>query len=108
MSPEEFVSCVAREKDDIHAMSLDHNSGSATAVLFNSLNLTTEQKTILTKALDGVLTDAYYSFLLALDGAGSLGGLQTDYELKDEDGNLLSRGELEGPAWERFHGESID
>lgn len=105
MTPEEFVSCVAREKDDLLAMFMDPDSGSVAAAQIAALGLNSEQTANLKKAMDGVLTDAYYSLLLALDGAGSLGGQQRDYELRDEDGTLLSKGELEGPAWERFHGQ---
>ena len=47
--------------------------------------------------------DVFYTFLLALDGAASLGGEQVLYKLYDEDGSELT-GELEGLAWERLHG----
>ena len=108
MTPTEFVECIAREKDELLAMAMDLNSGSAAAEHIAALDLNSDQINHLKNAIDGLLTDAYYSFLLGLDGAGSLGGQQRDYELKDEDGSLLTKGELEGPAWERFHGDAID
>jgi hypothetical protein len=55
--------------------------------------------------LDGVLTDAFYTVLLALDGAASLGGRQVTYSLRDEGGREpTGSGEIEAAAWERFHG----
>ena len=106
MSPEEFTNCVAKEKDDLLAMCMNPDSGSAVAAEIAALGLTPDKSTALKKVLNEVLTDAYYSFLMALDGAGSLGEQQRDFELRDEDGTLLTKGELEGPAWEAFHGSS--
>ncbi|MFT4639204.1 MAG: hypothetical protein ACI8T1_002528 [Verrucomicrobiales bacterium] len=108
MTPAEFVACVAKEKEDMLTMCTDPESESAGAAEIRALGLTPEQTDGFKKALNGILTDAYYSFLLGLDGAGSIGGRQRDYELRDEDGSVLTHGELEGPAWERFHGETSD
>jgi len=106
MTPAEFAACVAREKEDLLAMYLDAGSGSAVAKKIESLGFTPEQKDGVKEILDGALTDAFYTFLLALDGEGSLGGLQRTYELRDEDGTVLTGGELEAAAWEVFHGKS--
>jgi hypothetical protein len=105
MTPAEFVACVAREKENLLAMCIDPNSGAAAATQISALGLTIQQQQGLERALDSLLTDAYYSFILALDGAGSIGGQQHDFELRDEGGNILSGGELEGPAWDYFHGQ---
>jgi hypothetical protein len=79
------------------------DSGSSVAQEIASLNLSDEQKASMRRVVGGMLTDVFYTFLLALDGAASLGGEQVLYKLYDEDGNELT-GELEGLAWERFHG----
>jgi len=86
------------------AMYFDPNSGAAVATAISELNLTAEQAEKMKIIVDGVLTDTFYSFILALDGSGSLGDDQRIYDLKDDHGNPLSGGgELEAAAWELFH-----
>lgn len=105
MKPDEFAACVAKEKDSLIATFSDPESGSSVAARINAMGLTKEQKNAIASVLDCALTDAFYTLLLGLDGAASLGGQQQDYELRDEDGTLLTGGELEGAAWEAFHGD---
>ena len=102
MTPAQFVGLFANEKRD---MLRSYLSGPDTAVgaQIKAMDLTTKEVKALTAVLDGVLTDAFYTVLLALDGAASLGGKQVTYSLRDEDGNELTGGEIEAAAWERFH-----
>ena len=102
MTPEEFVHFCAQEKT---SQLTTYFSGDPTHVsqLITSLGLSSDQVSTLRSLLDSALTDAYYTLLLALDGAASLGGAQELYTLRSADGTELS-GHLEGPAWERFHG----
>jgi hypothetical protein len=104
MTPTEFVACVAKEKDALLASYLGDESGAAVAKKIEGLRLTTAQREKMKEILDTALTDAFYTVLLALDGAASLGGKQRRFQLRDEDGTVLS-GDLEGPAWEQFHGK---
>jgi hypothetical protein len=55
--------------------------------------------------LTEVLNDTFYSLLLGLDGAVSIGESQIRYEIRDESGNLVSDGNglLEAAAWKAFH-----
>lgn len=53
--------------------------------------------------LDRLLTDAFYTILLGLDGAAQIGQKQELYKLKDELGNEIADGEIETHAWEHFH-----
>lgn len=71
------------------------------AQLIKSLQLTNKQNQVMKKILDTTLNDVFYSILLALDGAASIGGTQESYDLKDEKSNPLS-GELEGYAYDYF------
>lgn len=105
MTSAKFVACVAKEKEALLASYLNSDSGAAVAKDIEGLRLTPAQKKEMKKILDGALTDAFYTMLLALDGATSLGGKQRNFELRDEDGTVLS-GDLEGPAWEQFHGKA--
>jgi hypothetical protein len=105
MTPAQFVGLFAKEKRDLLKSYL---SGSDTDVgaRIKAMDLTAKERKALTAVLDGVLTDAFYTVLLALDGAASLGGKQVSYSLRDEDGNdLTGGGEIEAAAWERFHGD---
>jgi hypothetical protein len=106
MTPVEFVACVAKEKEEMLVRYFDAGSGSSVAKDIAAFRFTPEQGKELKKILDGALTDAFYTLLLALDGEASLGGQQRTFELRDEDGTILTGGELEGPAWEIFHGEA--
>jgi hypothetical protein len=53
--------------------------------------------------VDGVLTDAFYTLLLGLDGSASIGGVQQCYDLRDESGDKITGdGELEAAAFTHF------
>jgi hypothetical protein len=71
-------------------------------ILLREANLTEAQRQCVVAALDAALTDAFYTILLGLDGAASLGGIQQRYRLQDEAGSLISDGdgELEAAAFE--------
>jgi hypothetical protein len=102
MTPEEFVNCCAREKDDLLSTYIDPTSQSMVAKKIATLGLNPNQIEIMVNILDTALTDAFYTVLLALDGAASIGGAQQLYKLFDDDGNELT-GTLEPLAYERFH-----
>lgn len=106
MTPQEFVASVAREKEGMLSMYFDPESGAAVATQIAALELSDEQTKALRMILDGSLTDAFYTMLLGLDGAASIGGVQSDYELRAEDGTLLTGGVLEAAAWDQFHGDT--
>lgn len=101
MTPEEFVKACSNEKEDFLKEYLSENSNTEVAQLIKSLQLTDKQNQIMKKILDTTLNDVFYSILLGLDGAASIGGTQESYDLKDEKGNSLS-GELEGHAYDYF------
>ena len=105
MTPHEFAACVARQKKDMLSTYFNPESGAAVATQIAAMGLSDGQAKALRIVLDGSLTDAFYTLLLGLDGAASIGGVQNSYELRAEDGTLLTGGELEGAAWEHFHGD---
>ena len=57
--------------------------------------------------IEEVLGDAFYTLLLGLDGAASIGGIQGAYEIKNESGELIvdGKGDLEAIAWRLFRSE---
>jgi hypothetical protein len=103
MTPAELVQCFVREKNGLLRAYMDQRD-TAVALAVARLNLLPDKVAVLETIVDGVLTDAFYTTLLALDGEASLGGVQQMYSLRDEAGNELANGQLEGPAWEHFHG----
>ena len=102
MTSAQFVDLFAKEKRDM----LKSYQGTKTDVgaQIKAMNLSPKQRKAMAAVLDGVLTDAFYTVLLALDGAASLGGKQMSYSLRDDRGKELTGGEIEAFAWEQFHG----
>jgi hypothetical protein len=107
MTPEQFVKLAKNERDQMLAKFLDPQSGSGVAKDIAALNLDPDRAAALRGILAGVLTEVFYTWLLALDGCASFGGLQRVYILKDEDGSLLTDcGAIEAAAYEALHGGS--
>lgn len=103
MTSEEFVDCFVKEKKNLLRLWL-HQSEVASKIA--QLGLPAAKMPLLSDILDQALTDAFYTVLLGLDGAASIGDRQEMYELRDSKGNVLTGGDIEGHAWERFHGPS--
>src|SRR5262245_41596180 len=103
MTPREFVTCFVREKQ---ALLRAYRSGKGTAVAgkIGELHLAPEKQELLSQILDGVLTDAFYTILLGLEGEASIGGRQEAYRLSDAHGNVLTGG-IEAEALRAFHGD---
>ena len=106
MTPKEFVELFYINKTKYLDDCLNENSELDVSNKIKSLNLSNQQKEIMSEIVDGILTDVYYSILLGLDGCASIGGYQYDYKLYDEDGNLITDGgAIEGDAWEFFQNQ---
>lgn len=104
MNTSDFVACWRREKDSLSSAFLDSSSRSEVAAKIASLNLEDSQLALVREIIDGVLTDVFYSLLLGLDGAASIGGVQQAYRILAENGELVSEcGDLEAEAWSQFH-----
>jgi len=101
MNTEEFVKAFYLEKESLHKEYSSKKSETEVSRLINSLGLNEEQNEIMNKVLDTTLTDIFYRILLGLDGCNSIGGIQEDYDLKDENGNQLN-GEIEEYAYDYF------
>ena len=88
------------------ALYTNGKSDSAVSKLIDEMLLTPEQKEIQIRIINQVLTDSFYSIALGLDGCASLGGVQSDYSIKDENGSSITEGgDLESHAWEAFQND---
>lgn len=102
MTPENFVALWKSEKAAMLRMFTEKSGTTVASQRIQAMQLTPDQLEKLEAVLDTVLTDAMYTLLLALDGEASIGGVQQMYELKSEDGSVLT-GKLEAEAWKQFH-----
>ena len=102
MTAKEFVENFKLEKDSLLKEFTNIESKSEVQKLIQSMKLNEEQAEILKEVLNSTLRDTFYTILLGLDGCSMIGESQQLYEIKDENGNLIS-GEIEGYAYEYFH-----
>ncbi len=101
MNTEEFVQAFFMEKENLLKTYTEDTTETQVGQLIHSLNLTEAQNKVMKQIIDKVLTDAFYTILIELDGNGSIGGIQEMYSIKTEDGSQIS-GEIEGYAYEYF------
>ena len=102
MTAKEFVENFKLEKDSLLKEFTNIESQTEVQNLIQSMKLNEEQSEILKQILSSTLRDTLYTILLGLDGCSTIGKNQQLYEIKDENGNLIS-GEIEGYAYEYFH-----
>lgn len=103
MTGEEFVRLCYMEKEAALHEYLSADSETKVGMLFRELVQNGADREKLRELLDTVMTESWYTMLLALDGEASLGGEQITYRLYDEEDNFLNPcGELEAAAWDAF------
>lgn len=103
MTGEEFVKLCYEEKESILKEYFKKESESIVAEKIRELIKSGISKKVLFDLIDSVMTESYYTLLLGLDGAASLGGKQISYQIYDEDGVLLNKcGEIEENAFSFF------
>ncbi len=107
MTPKHFVHLAKRERDNFFESAFTSPPATAVAAKIAAMKLDPERMTMMRDVVDLLLTDVFYTWLLAIDGEAGLGPEQHPYVLKDENGNLLTDcGKIEAEAWEAFHGDS--
>jgi len=105
MTPKDLVREFTLLKTDLTSNYFSKESEISRLTELKQSGFTQQQIDIVRNVFDEGLTDALYTVLLGLDGAASIGSVQNNYVIKDEEGNLLTgNGELETYAWEEFHG----
>ncbi|MEI7489410.1 MAG: hypothetical protein WCJ72_18745 [Chryseobacterium sp.] len=109
MTAEEFVKNFYQEKQNILNSSFDNQSEYRTLVSskIEELNLDKLQTEKLKEIVSNLLTDSFYTILSGLDGSASIGDSEESFKIYDEEDNLISEGgDLEGLAYEYFHGDN--
>jgi len=103
MNSDEFAKACKDEMEIIFRSYISKDGETAVARHLAKLNLKEDKRIIAEKMIRDVMTDVYYGFLLSLDGESAMGGIQLQYKLYDEGGNLVFEpGELEADAWKYF------
>lgn len=104
MKSKEFVQLFHIEKNNLLDIYFNNLKNTEVGIDIEKLNLTQEQMEIMKGIIDKALTDTMYTILLGIDGEASIGGIQQEYKLYDENGNKLTGcGEIEEYAYEYFH-----
>lgn len=106
MTADEFVQRFRNEKAEAMKTYCAQDGRSSVSAQIAAMGLSTEQLGQIGAVINTVLTDTYYTVLLALDGCTTLGGMQENFIVRDSNGNILCSGdgELEALAYEYFHG----
>lgn len=103
MTGEEFVKLCHSEKEAVLKLYFAEDSSTQVGAGLRKLMQNGVERQELYALVDLILSENYYSMLLALDGEASLGGEQIVYKLFDEEGNRLNEcGELGGAAYSYF------
>lgn len=103
MTPEEFTNEFYLLKKSLIENAFNTNYGSDVSTKIAGLNLDNSAKEKFKDIISSLLTDAFYTILLGLDGEAQIGIRQETYKIFDEQDNELTGGEIEGYAYEYFH-----
>lgn len=107
MKPREFVQACKQTRDELLETYL-WKGRTTVSTYIDEANLSVEQREKIVAALDVALTDAFYTMLIGLAGAASLGSTQQEYRLADENSQAMFpaaslEDDLESLAYEFFH-----
>lgn len=105
MTVEDFVAGFLEERESLKQAYIGPEASSSVAAKIKTLRLDPDQTKAIEEIVSEILTDSFYSILLGLDGAASIGSAQETYEIRTEDGTLLTgSGLIEAEAYRLFHG----
>jgi len=103
MNAKEFVGLWKSEKEEQLKLYLSRGGESEVSSKIEKMNLSETQMNQLANILDDVLTDTYTTMLCGLDGSASIGGIQQEYSIHDENGiPIESCGDIEAEVYEQF------
>ncbi|HEX5006471.1 MAG TPA: hypothetical protein VFV70_05125 [Hyphomonadaceae bacterium] len=104
MIAEDFARSCKRERDLMMVAYLQEGSETVVAAHLGAAALSERQREHVANAIEAALTDGFYTLLMALDGATSLGGCQQNFKVADSEGRLVCNGDgqLEAAAYSAF------
>ncbi len=104
LTPLRLAEACKKETESKLRLYLDPACETTIGDMIQAMKLNKSQKAQQKQVLEAVLNEAWYTMLSALDGYEPIGDVKQIFELRDEDGNVLSgEGELESAASEVFH-----
>lgn len=103
MTAEEFVNNCYKEKQEILKIYFDSQKETQVGNQIKSIVSKGISNDEVKELLDSVLNEVFYTILLGLDGETSLGDVQMQYRLYDENDNLLDG--IESYAYDAFMDE---
>ena len=107
MTPAEFVRHWRMEKDGLLELFMSTTSETLVSQRIASMGVSEQQTIALREVLNLALTETFYTLLLGLDGAASIGGVKQSYRVLDEDGCLIcGDGRVEAEAYAQLHADS--
>ncbi len=89
MTAEEFVNNCYKEKQEMLKIYFDAQKETQVGNQIRSIISKGISNDEIKKLLDSVMNEVFYTILLGLDGETSLGDIQMQYKLYDENDNLL-------------------
>jgi len=107
MTLAEFVTHWRTEKDGLVDLFMGTGSETLVSQKISSMGLNEQQTVALRDVLNLALADTFYTLLLGLDGAASIGGVQHRYRVLDENGVLIcGDGRVEAEAYAQLQANS--
>ena len=103
MTAEEFVKNCYKEKENMQKIYFDKDKETYVGEQIKSIvskGISTKE---IKELIDSVMNETFYTMLLGLDGETSLGDVQMQYKLFDENDNLIEG--IESSAYDTFMSE---
>lgn len=103
MTAEEFVNNCYKEKQEMLKIYFDRERETQVGNQIKNISSKGVSDNEIKKLLNSVMNEVLYTILLGLDGETSLGDVQMQYKVYDQNDNLLDG--IESYAYDAFMGE---
>lgn len=105
MNAEEFVKNCHKEKQEMLKVYFDKEKETQVGNQIKNIISKGISNDEVKELINSVMNEVFYTMLLGLEGEASLGDVQMQYKVYDEDDNLLEG--IEGYAYDAFMDEEI-
>lgn len=103
MTAEEFVKNCYKEKENMQKIYFDKDKETYVGEQIKSISSKGISTNEIKELIDSVMNETFYTMLLGLDGETSLGDVQMQYKLFDDNDNLIDG--IEENAYDIFMSE---